>query len=173
MPSLSIQLMAAEAASALRAPTPRAISRDWVAKFCSVALKKRCKCSEKCRLCRQQHGTAQQAQANDKLNSSILHPALLSHPSPSCKRHAGTSSHVPYIHITQDKNSQHPCHADAKSYDGSVTLLLLLFAAAGLLLLAFAAATLLQRPSPIFVLTALKLRLCVESPCFNVFNAPA
>jgi hypothetical protein len=43
MPSLSIQLIAALAASALRAPTPTAISRDCVAKFCRVALKKRCK----------------------------------------------------------------------------------------------------------------------------------
>lgn len=42
VPSLSIQLMAALAAKALRAPTPTAISRDCVAKFCTTALKKRC-----------------------------------------------------------------------------------------------------------------------------------
>lgn len=41
MPSLSIQLMAALAASARCAPTPTAVSSDWVAKFRTTALQKR------------------------------------------------------------------------------------------------------------------------------------
>jgi hypothetical protein len=41
-PSFIIQLMAALAATALRAPTPTAVSSDWVAKLCIAELKKRC-----------------------------------------------------------------------------------------------------------------------------------
>lgn len=38
------QLMAAEAAIVRFAPMPSARRRDWVARFCMVELKKRCKC---------------------------------------------------------------------------------------------------------------------------------